>query len=197
MSLLQAYLQSGKTRQILSRKPGEKGFSLIELVVVIGVLAVLTAVALPNFLSVSDDASVRSAQQAMVSFFKECSVRRTRGAYTNAVDTNPVIPESADFDIGAATGTTTIDDSLALAAVRGEPNSDSCFTVSGESALNNVVAVPNAGANGKFATFFIDATTGRKSCRSGIIENYPETFTIGCKAEDENGNPAGETLGTW
>jgi len=38
MSLLQAYLQNPRTRRTLSRKPGEKGFSLIELVVVIAVL---------------------------------------------------------------------------------------------------------------------------------------------------------------
>ena len=55
MSLLQAYLRNPRTQRVLSRKPGEKGFSLIELVVVIAVLAVLIVIALPNFQGVTDD----------------------------------------------------------------------------------------------------------------------------------------------
>ena len=40
MTPLQAYLNSPKARKTLSKKPGEEGFSLIELVVVVAVLAI-------------------------------------------------------------------------------------------------------------------------------------------------------------
>ena len=48
MSLFR-YLSNPRTQRVLTRKPGEKGFSLIELVVVIAMLAVLIVIALPNF----------------------------------------------------------------------------------------------------------------------------------------------------
>ena len=53
MSLLQAYLRNPKTQRVLSRKPGHKGFSLIELVVVVAVLAILSAIAIPSFTSIN------------------------------------------------------------------------------------------------------------------------------------------------
>ena len=43
MNLLNAYLAKPSTRKALSKKPGQDGFSLIELVVVIAVLAVARA----------------------------------------------------------------------------------------------------------------------------------------------------------
>ena len=79
MSLLQAYLRNPRTRSILSRKPGEKGFSLIELVVVIAVLAVLIVVALPNFQGVTDDAAASSGKKYLADAVTECTVARTRG----------------------------------------------------------------------------------------------------------------------
>ena len=79
MSLLQAYLHNPRTRLALSRKPGEKGFSLIELVVVIAVLAVLVVIALPNFQGVTDDAAASAGKKYLVDAFTECTVARTRG----------------------------------------------------------------------------------------------------------------------
>ena len=79
MSLLQAYLQNPRTQKALNRKPGEKGFSLIELVVVIAVLAVLIVVALPNFQGVTDDAAAAAGKKYLTDAFMECTVKRTRG----------------------------------------------------------------------------------------------------------------------
>jgi len=79
MSLLQAYLRNPRTQRALSRKPGEKGFSLIELVVVIAVLAVLIVVALPNFQGVTDDAAAASGKKYLADAVTECTVARTRG----------------------------------------------------------------------------------------------------------------------
>ena len=74
MTALQAYLQNSKTRKVLSKKPGEAGFSLIELVVVVAVLAVLVAAALPNFTLITHKAKVNQGKNALVTAIKECKV---------------------------------------------------------------------------------------------------------------------------
>ena len=76
MSLLQAYLRNPKTQRVLSRKPGDKGFSLIELVVVVAVLAILAAVAIPQFTSINDKAAVAAAQNSLAQIVKECAVKK-------------------------------------------------------------------------------------------------------------------------
>ena len=49
MTLLENFLKSKRAKKVLSTKPGEEGFSLVELVVVIAVLAILSAVAVPAY----------------------------------------------------------------------------------------------------------------------------------------------------
>ena len=92
MSLLKAYLNKPSTQRVLSRKPGEKGFSLIELVVVVAVLAILAAIAIPSFTSLSDDARLNSAKQVLTNAYKECEFNKARtgtATHTAAVDDQP------------------------------------------------------------------------------------------------------------
>ena len=65
-----------------------KGFSLVELVVVIAVLAILSAVAIPAFVGVQEKAAVEVAKQFLLNAFKECLTKDAGG------DTNPtyIIP---------------------------------------------------------------------------------------------------------
>ena len=60
-----------------------KGFSLVELVVVIAVLAILSAVAIPAFVGVQEKAAVEVAKQYLINAFKECLVKDSGG------DSNP------------------------------------------------------------------------------------------------------------
>jgi len=168
MTLLQAYLSNPRTRRALSKKPGQTGFSLIELVVVIAVLAVLVAIALPNFLGVSDDASVRSAQQAVINALKECQAAKARGK-TNTSSTGNTFGAIAltDFDVTAvANGTATV--------ATGTP----CFDSS--SGIVSLRATPKV-AN-KFPTFTINSQ-GDKSCAPGALTagTNDRTNTLGCR----------------
>ena len=84
------------SRKARAERLSGSGFSLIELVVVIAVLAILIAIALPNFLGVQRDARVSSVKNNLANLIKECGVRESRG---NAA----VMGGAATVDIAAAT----------------------------------------------------------------------------------------------
>ncbi|MCB4389096.1 prepilin-type N-terminal cleavage/methylation domain-containing protein [Synechococcus sp. MU1617] len=80
MSLLQAYLRNPKTQRVLSRKPGDKGFSLIELVVVVAVLAILAAIAVPAFMGMNEQAADAAMDANLKNAYKECAFQIARQA---------------------------------------------------------------------------------------------------------------------
>jgi len=79
---------------------GQKGFTLIELIIVIAIIAILAAVAIPNYLAFRDRANIAAAKESMGAIRTALEVYRTD---------NNQYPDQVNADTGAPlTSTNTI-----------------------------------------------------------------------------------------
>ena len=133
MTILQNYLKSKRVQKALSTKPGEEGFSLVELVVVIAVLAILSAVAIPAFTNVQANARASAVQNGMVNGLKECAFREAENESDlswNSVASFSDVTAFRGFTLSAMTGTNRGNDSCyAVLATSNPANQNSNFTV--------------------------------------------------------------------
>ena len=140
MTPLQAYLKSPRVQRALSKKPGEEGFSLIELVVVVAVLAVLAAIAIPNFTDVSNKARASAASATLASIVKSCAAQVAdtgSGTY--------IAPSLNDYTWAESSGGS---------AVTGTRN---CHGTSG-------IYEAKSGNEAEYATWRYDVSNGAKTC---------------------------------
>ena len=77
-----------------SKSRKQNGFTLIELMVVVAIVGVLSAVGLPQLLKAQDRAAISVARQEAVNYAKECSISLLTGA---------AVPDGSQYDtIGAS-----------------------------------------------------------------------------------------------
>lgn len=132
MKLIQIYLRNPRIKRALNRKPGDKGFSLIELVVVVAVLAILAAIAVPAYMGMQEQAADAAARTNLKNAYKECAYQMARGIANNG---NPVSTTNiATYDFPQDDGFYNYTDTNSGAAI------GNCVTVGGTAALPTYTA---------------------------------------------------------
>ena len=132
MTIIEIFLKNKKVQKTLGTKPGEEGFSLIELVVVIAVLAILSAVAIPAFNGVQANARASAAKNGLVNIVKECIVLATDTDTTNDTFASSTTANGTfnGYTITNTAGTPTVTGSCYSAtATPDNADSESLFTI--------------------------------------------------------------------
>ena len=116
------------------KKMNKKGFTIVELVIVIAVIAVLAGVMIPTFTGVIANANEKAALQTATNAYKE--------AYAAALLDDGAIENNDSEEINGFTFTWTVDANGAITAIAVEEPDDFGYTVAVSAA--GVVTVTKA-----------------------------------------------------
>ena len=182
MNLLNSYLSRSKVKKVLSTKPGDEGFSLIELVVVVAVLAILSAVAIPNFADITQKARAAAASNTLATVIKECQVKFANG------ETAPtfVQPSLDGYDYIESGGSQTDCARAGTTTVNTGSGSQQTTTV----VVNTYQAVSSDLAY--LPTFIYNPGTGEKTCTVDTGMDEDTRIRVGCTSASNTG-----TTGNW
>ena len=167
MKALHIYLQNPRVKRILGKGLKQDGFSLVELVVVIAVLAILSAVAVPAFVGVQANAQASAVQNGLVNGIKECVVRDSDSNTTTFVKAQSFANPTA-FK-GYTIGKLTADD-------------DTCFKAK---------ATATDTTNMSNFTITLDKNTGV------VVRQCTPASTTGKKRPGCGSAATGDSFGTW
>ena len=87
IDLFQAISRSYSTKKLMqlhlsNKSTGSNGFTLVETVVVIAVIATLTAIAIPLFFGIQEAAADKLVRYSMIKAYKECKIDIIKGDQT-------------------------------------------------------------------------------------------------------------------
>ena len=162
-----------KLLQHLHSKKTEQGFTLVELLVVIVIIGILTAVALPNFMSQSAKAKQSEAKQYISAINRAQTYRRS---YTSTFAAN-----FEELAIGTMTGTGSSNTASFVYSMTGNAESGTAYATSRDSALKSYSA----------AILHYNNTENLPTIASGLCENSTPgssaaaalTFTTGTNSQ--------------
>ena len=103
--LRHALLRNLNAKQSDKKNWLQKGFTLVELMIVIVIVGILSAIALPNFLNQTAKAKATEAKSQMSAMFKNGSASYTEGSITTAADVCSTAPGPQTLFTYTCTGT--------------------------------------------------------------------------------------------